>query len=63
MKYLVHYGYHECDGIKIFNSKNQVTQFLKQERSHYKQPKWGWFFDVYEVKSINKINDEFDDCR
>ena len=54
MKFLVHYGYYECEGIKIFNSEKQVKKFLTTEQNDASN-KANFGFEVYKVKSIEKI--------
>lgn len=59
MKYLVHYGYIECDGLEFFNSKEEVDLFLSKETSRFKEINYRFWFRVYEVGSVNDITDEF----
>ncbi len=53
MKYIVHYGYFECDGLKILNSRKAVRNFIEEESKG--KSKYSTFFRVYEVKDIKRI--------
>lgn len=53
MKYIVHYGYFECDGMKILDSKKAVRNLIKEESKG--RSKSGLYFEIYEVNSIKKL--------
>lgn len=54
MKYLVHHGYYECNGLEIFNTEAQVRKFINRKRKKQRNP-LGWFFHVYRVNDIERI--------
>lgn len=56
MKYIVHYGYYECDGLKIFDSLEKAKSFLdKEKRDRFVVSDWGWFYNIYEASSFELV--------
>lgn len=55
MKYIVHYGYYECDGIKIFDSLEEAKSFLTKEQAERSLSSRGWFHDIYEANKFELV--------
>lgn len=56
MKYIVHYGYYECEGFKIFPTKKKVKQFIHKQTMKHLSTREGLFFEVFECSDIKQVD-------
>jgi len=55
MKFIVHYGYYECDGLKIFNSLKNAKSFLAKEEQERNISPLGWFYNIYMAENFELV--------